>query len=385
MSYLGRESKVSDANSTTTPLAAGATFTGEWEDVSNFPSVIIALKTDQNGTYTTQFSTDGVNVDSTLTGYYHTDHIEAPHRYTTTRKYARTTFTNTSASDQTYIRMQTMYCHQTDLNAPTDSVLAQHFDAQVVRPTDFHFEVALGLQQGKQTWNKFGYNDDLDIGTEVVADFGGTFTPLTTARTLSIVSTSGNDADAGTGAHGVVIYGIDANWEEQIEVVLLTGLTPVVTTSTWFGVNRIALYRSGNTLSNVGTITCTATTDLRIQAQIPPAQGTSQQLIFFTRANHQALADWMLLNAQKFAGGTSPIVTFKAWVFSQVSNSKYEVFRLEMDTGVENHIELGPAQPFVIGEKSAFWIEATTDKNDTSVSGRFSLMEFRDFDAGLSA
>lgn len=376
------QSLVSTINSTATLLNAGASFTGTAEDVSIYDSAIVSVKTDQNGTYTIQFSNDGTNWDSVLTRYYRTNQIEAPHRFTISRRYIRVVFTNTSASNQTYLRLQTMYGNKTALNAPTDSVLAQDFDAVVTRPTDFRYEIALGRRQGAKTWNKFGYNSDVDTGSnEIIAPFGGTFTPLTTASTLSIVSTSVNDTSAGTGANSVVIYGIDANRLEQIEVVTLNGTTPVVTTSTWLGINRISIYLSGSNLSNIGAITATAVTGGAIQGQIPIGEGSTQQAIFFTQENHQFLTDFLSINVEKTGGGASPKCRVKGWVFSAVSNSKYLVYNSLIDTSSDGVKTTSPSQPFVIGEKSCLWFEATTDQADTFVSVRFSGVEFRDIDA----
>lgn len=371
---------ISSDNSYETAINASQTWTGTAEDVSAYDSVVVAVKTDQDGSFTVQFSVDGTNWDSTLTRYYRTSQIEAPHRFTITRQYMRVTFTNTSASNQTYFRLQTLLGTKASLNAPADSVLAQDFDATVVRPTDYRTEVALGRRQGATVWNKFGYNADIDVGTEVVASFGGTFTPMTTARTLSIVSTSTDDDDGGTGANNVVVYGVDANRRAQTVVVTMDGTTPVVTTETWLGVNRIAVGLAGTSLGNVGTITATATTDLTTQAQMPAGEGTTQQCIFFIQADHIALAEWLTVTTLRQAS-QNPRVTVKGWVFSAVSNAKYEVARIELDTAASNQVTLSPPIPFPIGEKSCFWLEATTDKADTIVSCRFSLIEHRDVDA----
>jgi len=383
MTYWKDSNLVNSTNSTSTPLNAGATYTGSWVDVSAYDSITIAVKTDQNGTYTVQFSTNGSDADSTLTRYYRTTQIEPPHRFTITRKYARVTFTNTSASNQTYIRLQTMTGGQSDLNIPLDATMSQDYDSRSVRPTDYRYEVALGRRQGATTWNKFGYNGDVDIGTEVIAAFGGTFTPLTTASTLTIVSSSANDdgSPAGTGANSLVIYGVDANRVSQTEVVVLNGTTNVVTSTTWLGINRASIYLAGSGLANAGLITITATTGGSTQATIPVGEGSTQQAIFFTQADHQFLSDTLKLNAEKTGGGSSPKVRFKGWVFSAVSNAKYLVFNQLMDTSVENSSTFTPSQPFIIGEKSCLWFEATTDTNDTYTSCRFSGIEVRDVDA----
>jgi hypothetical protein len=248
--------------------------------------------------------------------------------------------------------------------------------AQILEEPDHHHEVALGRRTGETLWNKFGYNSSFGPGTEVVASFGGTFTPLLTASTLSFVSTSGNDTNGGTGCHGLVVYGVDENRDNQIEVVFLTGVTPVVTTSQWLGINRIAIFRSGTSLINEGQITGTATTDASIQTRMEIGEGTSQQCIFFTNAGSTGLFNWLTVNALKISAGTEPVITVKAWVYSAVSNAKYEVFRISMDTKVTNNIELSPDMPFVLGEQSAFWLEATTDKASTEISARFSLIEY---------
>mgnify|MGYP000076404227 CR=1 FL=1 len=372
---------INSQNSTAAPLAAGATFTGEWVDATLYDSVVIAVKTDQNGSYSAQFSPDGVNVDSTLTRYYRTAQIDPPHRFTITRAYVRVVFTNTSASDQTYLRLQTTLGEKADLNAPLDSTLSQDFDSISVRPTDFKAEVSLGLRQGSALWNKFGYNEDVGTTAELLASWGGSYSPMTTARTLSIVSTSTDDASGGTGAQSLVVYGVDANRREQVVVVTPAGTTPVVTAETWLGINRIAVALAGSGKVNAGTITATATTDATIQGQLPAGSGTTQQCIFHVQEGSQALAEWITVNVARFGNGTEPIVTVKGWVYSAVSNAKYEVFRQLINTTFNGGVELTPPLPFPIGDGAVFWLEAVSTRTGTTVNGRFSLIEHRNVDA----
>lgn len=380
----GNENKISEVNSRSTLLTSGAVFTGKAENVSAYDSVILAVKTDQNGTYSAQFSTDGENWDSVLTRYYRTTQIEVPHRFTITRKFFRLVFTNTSSSDQTYLRLETVFGNKSQLNSPMDSVLAQDFDSVVTRPTDFRYEVALGRRQGATTWTLFGYNSDVDIGTEILGAQGGAFTFLTAASTLTIVSSSTDDdgSPAGIGANSILIYGVDANRQSRIEIVTLNGTTNVVTSTTWLGVNRVALYLAGSTFSNVGNITITATTGGTVQAYVPATKSNSQQLIFFTQADHTFLLDWLVLDAERLVGGgANPRVQFRMFVWSALTNARYEVAYSVLDLAIESDHVQNPSQPLIIGEKSVIWVEATTDVNNTVVSGRFSGIEFRDVDA----
>ena len=372
---------ISDNNSTTTLLTASSVFTGEWVDVAAYSSVVIAVSTDQNGTFLVQFSPDGVNIDSTLTRYYRTNQIEPPHRFTVTRKYCRVVFTNTSASDQTYIRLQTIFGDKSDLNAPCDSTLSQDFDAIVVRPSDFHTEVALGRRQGSTTWNKFGYNQDIDVGTEVIASFGGSFTPLTIATTLIIASSSTNDDDGGTGTNSIVVYGIDANRDSVIEVISLNGTTTVVTTSTWLGINRVAMFLCGSSQINEGNINIIATTGGSTMAVMVANQGVTQQCIFHVPRGHQFLAEWLRINTLKQGGGNDPKVTVKFWIYSAQSNGKQEVYKVDIDTSITNDVVESPPIPFTITEQTVCWMEATTDKANTIVNARFSGELVRNADA----
>ncbi len=245
--------------------------------------------------------------------------------------------------------------------------------------TDVSHDIALGRRPGATVWHKFGYNTDVDIASaEVIASFGGTYTPRTTGTTLSIVSTEATDANSNTGAHGVVVYGLDGDWKDTVEVVFLNGTTPVVTTSEWVGINRIALFRAGSGQQNAGVITATAVTGGATMAQIPVGEGTTEQVIFHVAAGTQALIDHLNAFVIRFGSGTEPVVTLTLKVFSAVSNAVYNVGTFYIDAGLKNDLTFHPQQPLVVGEKSVFWIEAATTRDNTSCTGRIVLTTHRD-------
>jgi len=371
--------QISALNSSITPLASGATFTGVWEDVTAFDSIVMAAITDQDGEYSVEFSPDGVNVDSSLTRFYKTADINPPHRFTITRRYVRVTFENTSASDQTFLRLQTMYGQKESLNAPLDGILSQDFDALPVRPSSHIDEVALGLRQNQSAWNKFGYNPDIDGPEETVWAVGGNFVRMASADTLDIYSSSANDTNGGTGVNSVIIYGVDADWNEQIEIVTMNGVTPVTTSNTWLGVNRMAIYLAGTGEVNAGNITAEATIAASAQAYMPVGEGVTQQCIFFVPDKTKFLAKWLFANVTKVSGGGgTPTITLKFIVYSAVNNAKQEVFRTIIDATVDNIIPVLPEVPFHIGEKSICYIQASSDTTNTSVSARFSGVLYRD-------
>ena len=108
------------------------------------------------------------------------------------------------------------------MTSKSSSQYSNHTDVVDTRPTgDFHSQVALGRCTTATQLNKFAYNEDVDVGEEIVATFGGAFAPLLTASTLSVVS---NDAEDGAGENGaieVVIIGVDTNYDTAIEFITL--------------------------------------------------------------------------------------------------------------------------------------------------------------------
>lgn len=376
----GGSNILDSSNSSTAVLASSGVFTGDWVDASGFSDVIVSVSTDQDGTYSVQFSPDGTNVDSTLTRYYRTDQINVPHRFTITRRYFRVVFTNTSASSQTYFRLQTHYGSYSNLNTPIDSTMSQDFDAIAVRPTDIFSEVVLGTRQGYNAFLKFGYNDDVDNSSaEVVASFGGTFTPLSTASTLDIVSSDANDTNSsGTGARSIFITGVDANREFQFEFVNLNGASTVTTSNTWLGVNRMVVYTSGSSETNEGDITATATTGGSNQAQIPAGTGVTQQLIFFNQDGHQALIKQITLNCLKLSGGSSPRVTFFVNVWNpKTTDSTYVIRRFKLDTATSNDIVREFDIPIKLDPTDVLWVTCETNTNNTSVDGEIDIVEVK--------
>jgi len=240
---------------------------------------------------------------------------------------------------------------------------------------DFYFEVANGNVPGHEIWNKFGYNANIpNSGAyETVWANSNLFVPMASADTLDLVSTSANDAAAGTGFQTAVVYGIDANWDAQIEVIALNGTTAVTTTKTWLGVNRVACFLFGSAGTNVGTITVDTNTGANRQAIVPAGGGVTQQCIFFVPRNSVFNAQWLFINGLKTSGGATPTVQIRGQVYSDVNKGVQEIFRMGLDTGIENTQSIDPVPlSFPVAEKSILYFEANSDQNNTELNMRFS-------------
>lgn len=383
ISHIASASTPDTANSSSATIADSASFTGEWTKVQVGSRLILSCTADQNLDIQVQYSPDATNIDSTIRRYCRPAQIEAPHIFINARPYYRVIVANNSGSNTTYVRVNAYIAQESGiLNIPIDATMSQDYDSISVRGTDFASEVALNRRQGWSIWNKFGYNNDIDTAaTEVVAAQGGTFSRMTSADTLNVVSSSANDDSGGTGVNSIVIYGIDENRDEQIEVVTMDGTTPVTTSNQWFGVNRVAVFLFGSSGTNAGNITITATTAGSTQAYVPAGDGVTQQLIFHIPRGHTFLATWLRFNVNKISGGGSPRVTIKGLVYSTVNQGIQEVYRAVIDTSVTNFIDLVPPEPFPVSESSILYFTASTDTNNTVVAGRFSGKLVRDVDA----
>jgi len=367
-------------NSSAAAIVGAGTFTGEWEDVSRYGSLIIAVATDADGSYALQFSMDGVNIDSTLTRYYRTALINPPHRFTITRKYFRVVYTNGAAA-QSYFRLQVTYGDRQPLNVPLGGTVSLDYDANIVRPDDYDHAVARGLWQGRESWHKWGYNSDVDTAApEVIWANGAAFgasTILLTPSTFTIVSSATTDNQGGTGARSLYISYIDANGLSAVathNMHATDGTIATVTSFTGYGINRVAVLSSGSSRFNDGNITVTQTTGGSQAAYVPAEDGVTQQCIFYTPHGYQALINSFHLNVTKLSGGAAPRVTIDGYVYNvPTTQTRYRLMSRLIDTSVENTLEHNFQQPLILNSGDVFWLMATTSTNDTSVSARFAL------------
>lgn len=166
---------------------------------------------------------------------------------------------------------------------------------------EFEVSVALGYVPGWRMFRKFGHNADIDTGTEDVWGYGGVRILPTTATVASLVSTSANDAAAGTGLRTVVVQGLDTNYIEVEETVTLNGVTPVNTTQVFWRINRIYGLTSGTGATNAGTITCSVNSQVQASIQI----GLGQTLVgmFTVPAGHTLIIKSVEIGTGRIGSG----------------------------------------------------------------------------------
>ena len=116
----------------------------------------------------------------------------------------------------------------------------------------------LQVSRGQIAWHRsvtvFGYNPDIDTTELVVWPDGASVATQETATTLTVSSSSTDDAAAGTGARTVIINGLDGDHNEVSETVTLNGQTAVTTTKTYTHINSMTVATVGSGGKNAGII-----------------------------------------------------------------------------------------------------------------------------------
>lgn len=225
-------------------------------------------------------------------------------------------------------------------------------------------QAALGMIPSMVHIRRFGYNPDVDAGTEDVWAYGGVRTLPTTNTALTVVSTSINDVDVtGTGIRTVRVIGLDTNYNYKEVDIALQGTTPVVTTNTdWLRVNRMFGTLAGTGGTAAGNIT--AVIDGKVQAAVVAGNGQTLQALHTVQAGCTLNIDRIFVSSGRM--GAQDIS-----VRLQVKNNGFNVWRelLVGDIYESNWVvsELALAAP----AKTEIRVQAVTAGNNIAMSAQF--------------
>lgn len=252
--FKGVQQKISTLNSTTTIITAGNSFTGTAEEGYFYPSMIVTVKTDQQGTLFVDFSTNGTNWDSTLSFNVDANKPETQ-RVTISRRYFRIRFTNTSASNQTEFRLQTLLGDHTFLSTPMNAIVQRDAGSQLVKSFGEEFLISGGYFDGYSIITKFGRNLDIDTASvpEDMWNGGGIYAgfPVSTVEEFEIVLSSASDI-GGVVTFQYLASPTSTSW--QTATITTTGLNTFTGISGWR--MHTAQFSSGTaTTFNIGTVT----------------------------------------------------------------------------------------------------------------------------------
>lgn len=223
--------------------------------------------------------------------------------------------------------------------------------------------------------NRFSISLDVDTNTETDVGFENAIRAFPITEKFLISSTSTNDVNtSGSGAHAVVVRGLDANFDRQTEIVLLNGTSNVETVNTFAHVEAmdVAASASTNTVMNDGAITAVGSTSSDTMCLMQEDTNRSHISHYMIPVGYTGFALTDASTAYRKTGGpnstraATSIQHLKPFGLPPVVSSKIgsNANLLRRDF---------PAPPR-IPEKSLVWYSTVADSNNVVVNVGYSLL-----------
>ena len=240
-------------------------------------------------------------------------------------------------------------------------------------PRDEFIEIQKGLRPGHSIIQKFGHNPDVDTATvpEDVWENGGIYTGFPDEREkLEILSSSAADAEAGTGCRTIVISGLDSNFDQISETIIMNGTTIVESVNTYSRMNRSYCSSAGSGLTNAGTITIRhTTTTANVFGSISPSDGQTHIACYTIPDNYTG---YILKNRAGMFDSTANRATISYFVKS--SNAVTSLVR-PFSVSTENSVTISPLGGFVFPEKTDGCARVTSiDNSNGNVQFSFDII-----------
>jgi hypothetical protein len=158
----------------------------------------------------------------------------------------------------------------------------------------FELQVSRGQIPAHYPQFKFGFNADVNDTLETVWAEGGLYYHPSSATQMTVSSSSDDDtANEGDGARTVELFGLDADYNEISETILLDGTSAVTTTKSFLRINRGIVRSAGDNEVASGTIyagtgTLTLGKPANVYLSILPADGQTLMALWTVPAGYTA-------------------------------------------------------------------------------------------------
>jgi hypothetical protein len=395
--------------STSTPLLAGATFTGTAHDVLDYGIIFVSAKSDvASGTdgLSLQQSPDGTNWDVT-DEYTLAADVGKTFAFQPAMKYFRVVYIN-GASDQTYFRLQTTFKKTNSLDSShriSDSIV-QDDDARLVKSVltarkdtgtfsnigatasgnlrttnaESGLAIAAGDVVDHSFVHKFGEAPDFDTTDGYVTIWDGandgeanimTYTYSTTADIDRVISSSAADTQ------DVEIQGLDTNYDMVTQTITLNGQTAVALTTSLIRVFRVKNVGTTDIAGRVSVYVNTTTTGgipdtpANVRAIVNDGNNQTLMAVFTIPAGYTGyMRDWYASTAGGVTNATHVIRLF-ARPFGQVFQLKHVS---SITTTGTSYIQHKYEEPEVFSEKTDIEMKANTDVNASAVATGFDIV-----------
>jgi len=202
----------------------------------------------------------------------------------------------------------------------------------------------------------------------------------TVARTHQIVSSSVNDASAGTGVRTIKIYGLkDWDTPEVSEIITLNGTTDVPTANKYVIIHRMKMMTYGSGGTNAGNLIATADTDATVTAQINTGQGQTQMAIYGIPSGVSCVMKQYYISVNKNATSLSILTNL---LINDTITSGLNGFKVKHSQGVvtegNSYVCHKFDPPFIIKGPAIIKMQGNSSTADTDGSAGFDLILIND-------
>jgi hypothetical protein len=224
----------------------------------------------------------------------------------------------------------------------------------------FDLQVARNQIMGHQTLSIFGYQAAVGNTKIPVWENAAAYTYITSASTLTLVSTSTSDNTSAS----ILISGLDVNFAPISETLALNGTTGVTTANSYFRVNSMIMTTPGTSqTTNVGTITLKQASNTI--AQINAGIGKSQSTIYTVPAGYTFYLDLAEVNTSN-SYTSSNIITYSVQAINNVTGVKLSVLQQPF---VSIYVVNRASEPFAYTEKTDIQWQLVTSTATTIAAG----------------
>ena len=224
----------------------------------------------------------------------------------------------------------------------------------------FDLQVSRGQISGHSTLSLFGYQSAVGNTKIPVWENATAYTYITSASTLTLVSTSASDDTVAK----VLISGLDSSFNPISETLFLNGVTGVTTVNSYFRVNSMILTSPGTSqTTNVGTITLKQSSN--VIAQINVGIGKTQMSIYTVPTGYSFYLDLAEVNTSN-SYTSSNIITYSVQAINNLTGVKLAVLQQPF---VSIYVANRASDPFVYTEKTDIQWQLVTSTATTVSAG----------------
>ncbi len=237
----------------------------------------------------------------------------------------------------------------------------------------FELQVSRGQIQGHRNVTVFGFNPDVDATQVSVWPLPSLITFPAAALQMTVSSASADDTSAGTGARTIVVQGLDANYNEVTETVIMNGQTAVTMTASLIRVNYayVATAGSGNSAAGniyIGTGTVTAGVPATVYDIIKFDYNNTTTGSYTIPAGYTAYVSQGLFSSGQ-AGGSAQVEG--RLLTRGVDNIRRTAAITTINNGVANYVF---EYPLPVPAKTTIEATAVGSSNNNAVSSMFILV-----------